>query len=508
MKAGTARRRGRQDELAAALTRGPAEVLDFFLPLWAGSRLGASAAEVGALTALETLVSLLVRPLAGVLADRLDRGRLAAAGAVLYGLSFAGYAATPGLGLAYAAAVAGGAGGAVFWVALRARAGERLAVDSGVYSKLFAAEGAGTWMAFLVAMPLVSRVDYRGVFWLGAAACAATAVVLVASRPGPPLSTPDGARLSQLSRRMRPVLLLVVLTALAEGGVALLLLLHLQRGFELQLGQIAAVFLPGFIVYSTLPGHLHGIVRRIGRTRVLSLALVCSAAFAAGLSVAPNPWVIAGMWVFSAVAFAAAIPVEQSIVAEAAGVSLGRAMGVYESATLLGVTVGTFCAGLLYSSGGGWRFACVGAAGLLLAGAGFARTAVRRVGVAEYPSEPAPPDERERPEPEPEPVPEPPQARSERRCRPGCARGPSTWSCSSWCRRCSRCWGTAGRSRPCSAGRTNSRGCGTTAATGCSTPAGSGASSWWVTPSGPGESCCWRAVVDSLSTMTGCLTAG
>lgn len=223
---------------------------------------------------------------------------------------------------------------------------------------------------------------------------------------------------------MRPVLLLVVLTALAEGGVALLLLLHLQRGFELQLGQIAAVFLPGFIVYSTLPGHLHGIVRQIGRTRVLSLALVCSAAFAAGLSVAPNPWVIAGMWVFSAVAFAAAIPVEQSIVAEAAGVSLGRAMGVYESATLLGVTVGTFCAGLLYSSGGGWRFACVGAAGLLLAGAGFARTAVRRVGVAEYPSEPAPPDERERPEPEPEPVPEPPQARE----RTPVSAGVRTWS--------------------------------------------------------------------------------
>ncbi|UUV28876.1 MFS transporter [Amycolatopsis roodepoortensis] len=381
------KRRAEENQLAAALTKGPAEVLDFLLPLWVGSQLGASAAEVGALTALETLVSFVARPIAGSLADRFDRGRIAAVGAVLYGLSFVVYAVAPGIGVAYLAAVLGGAGGALFWVALRARVGEGLARDDGAFSKLFAAEGGGTWIAFVVALTAIAWIDYRGVFWLGAAACAVAAVVLLNAKSAP-VREEGAPRLLQLGKRMRPMLALVALTAMAEAGVALLLLMHLQRGHQLQLGEIAAVFIPGFIVYSLLPDYLHGFVRKVGRTRVLALAMVASAIFAAGLAFAPSPPVLAVMWVLSAAAFAAAIPVEQAVVAEAAGLSLGRAMGIYESATLLGATIGTFVAGQLYGSDAGWRAACFGAAALLLFGSFVVRGAVRRVGVAEFPVEP------------------------------------------------------------------------------------------------------------------------
>ncbi|WP_410665670.1 MFS transporter [Amycolatopsis sp. lyj-84] len=384
----TQKKRSEENQLAAALTKGPAEVLDFLLPLWVGSQLGASAAEVGALTALETLVSFVVRPIAGSLADRFDRGRVAAAGAVLYGLSFVVYAVTPGIGVAYLAAVLGGAGGALFWVALRARVGEGLARDDSAFSRLFAAEGGGTWIAFVVALTAIAWIDYRGVFWLGAAACVVAAVVLLNAKSAP-VRAEGAPRLLQLGKRMRPMLALVALTAMAEAGVALLLLMHLQRGHQLQLGEIAAVFIPGFIVYSILPDYLHGFVRKIGRTRVLALAMVASALFAAGLSFAPSPAVLAVMWILSAAAFAAAIPVEQAVVAEAAGLSLGRAMGIYESATLLGATIGTFLAGQLYGSDAGWRVACFGAAVLLLFGSFVVRGAVRRVGVAEFPVEPA-----------------------------------------------------------------------------------------------------------------------
>ncbi|WP_409493770.1 MFS transporter [Amycolatopsis sp. cmx-11-12] len=382
------KRRAEANRLAAALARGPAEVLDFLLPLWVGSQLGASAAEVGALAALETLVSFVVRPIAGSLADRFDRGRLAAAGAVLYGLSFVAYAMAPGIGVVYGAAVLGGTGGALFWVALRARVGEGLGRDDGAFSKLFAAEGGGTWIAFVVALTAIAWIDYRGVFWLGAAACAVAAVVLLNAKPAP-VREESAPKLRQLGRRLRPMLVLVALTAMAEAGVALLLLMHLQRGYQLKLGEIAAVFIPGFIVYSFLPDYLHGFVRKVGRTRVLALAMVASAAFAAGLSFAPNPVVLAVMWILSAVAFAAAIPVEQAVVAEAAGLSLGRAMGIYESAALLGATIGMFAAGLLYGSDTGWRIACFGAAALLLSGSFVVRGTLRRVGVAEFPVEPA-----------------------------------------------------------------------------------------------------------------------
>ncbi|KZB87299.1 MFS transporter [Amycolatopsis regifaucium] len=391
------KRRAEENRLAAALTKGPAEVLDFLLPLWVGSQLGASAAEVGALTALETLVSFVVRPIAGSLADRYDRGRVAAAGVVLYGLSFVVYAVTPGIGLAYLAAVLGGAGGALFWVALRARVGEGLAADDGAFSKLFAAEGGGTWIAFVVALSAIAWIDYRGVFWLGAAACVVAAVVLLNAKSAP-VREESAPRFLQLGRRMRPMLALVALTAMAEAGVALLLLMHLQRGHQLQLGEITAVFIPGFIVYSFLPDYLHGFVRKVGRTRVLSLAMAASALFAAGLSFAPSPVALAVMWILSAAAFAAAIPVEQAVVAEAAGLSLGRAMGIYESAALLGATIGTFLAGQLYGSDAGWRIACFGAAALLLFGSLVVRRAVRRVGVAEFPVEPAKtPSQKEKP---------------------------------------------------------------------------------------------------------------
>ena len=104
-------RRERSALLAAGLTYGPAELIDFLIPLWAGIALGASASQVGLLVAAELLVSVLVRPLAGRLADSRERRTLAGVGAVVYGLSCAGYALADSLPLACAAATVGGAGG-------------------------------------------------------------------------------------------------------------------------------------------------------------------------------------------------------------------------------------------------------------------------------------------------------------------------------------------------------------------------------------------------------------
>ncbi|MGW0517160.1 MFS transporter [Crossiella sp. NPDC003009] len=387
----TEARHTKSQRLAAALTKGPVEVLDFLLPLWAGAALGLSPTLVGTLTAAETLVSFLIRPLAGVLADRYDRARLAALGALGYAASFALFALATGFGLALVAAVVGGAGGALFWVALRAKVGEDLPADSGAFSKLFAAEGVGTLIAMVAAISLVARIDYPGVFWLCAAACVAAAVVLAIQKsPGRPAVDSASPRLRELGGRMYPLLGVIVITAIAEAGVALLLLMHLQRGHNLQLGAIATVFLPGFIVYSVLPDYLHGVVTRLGRTRVVTVALLLSAVFAVGLSFAPHPVVLAGMWILSAAAFAAAIPVEQSIVAEAAGGSLGRGMAIYESATLLGATIGTFGAGLLYDQGTGWQIACVVAAVLLAVAALLMRGAIRRIGVSDRVPAPEP----------------------------------------------------------------------------------------------------------------------
>ncbi|WP_027659451.1 MFS transporter [Salinispora fenicalii] len=377
-------RRGLRVMAAAALARGPAEVLDFLLPLWAGTAIGATAGQIGALAATEALLSLLGRPAAGVLADRFDRARVAAAGAVLFGLSLFGYALATNLGVAFGAAVCGGVGGALFWVALRARVGEHLRDDAAIYSRLLSAEGTGIWIGFLVALTLLDNDRYQLVFGTAGVACLLAAVLLLSSPT--PAGGPSRAQvdLRQVARRLRPLLVVVAVTATVEFGVSLLLLLHLQRGFGLTVGQISLVFLPGFVILTALPLRLHAVVRRIGRAATLTSSLIASAIVAVGLAFAANPVAIGALWAVSAACLAAAIPVEQTIAAEASDGSLGRGMGIYQSATLLGAVLGPLSAGALYQSGG-WRGACVGAAGVLVAGAALVPAALRRVGVPDRP---------------------------------------------------------------------------------------------------------------------------
>ncbi len=380
--------------LAAAFANGPIELVDFVLPLFAGAALGASAVEVGLLGAVEMAVSIVARPVAGVLADTRERRYVAAAGAFVYALSLAGYAYASSMSVAYGAAVLGGVGGALFFVSVRAIVGERLAEDTTVYPRLLSAEETGSWIAFVVGIWLLAVIDYRGVFLLCAAACVAAGGVLLSSPSRAPREAPGDTAaetrfgLGEVGRRLRPMLLAVVVTMAAESAIGLLLLLHLQRGLGLDVGPIALVFLPGGIVMSVLPPYLHRFVLRYGRTRVLAVASVASAVFAASLAWAPNPYVIAGLWILSGTAWATVIPVQQAVIAEASGERVGRGMGLYGSAGLIGGVFGSLAAGLLYA-GSSWQVACLVAAAVILSGAVIVPRAVRLLGVPDVPVEKA-----------------------------------------------------------------------------------------------------------------------
>ncbi|MDZ4234058.1 MAG: MFS transporter, partial [Dietzia sp.] len=278
--------------------------MDFLLPLFAGAAIGLTPSQIGLLLALEVAASFAMRPVAGSLADRFERRGIAAAGALLYGLSCAGYAMTPEVTGAYVAATVGGIGGALLWVALRAMIGERMAEDSGSFARLAVAEEGGSWAVFVPILALVGVLGYETVFFLLAGLSLIGAIALltaprlsqITSRtlidPG---AEGDEASRSEagLLRRLSPMLLTVALTMTAEGLISLLLLLHLQQEFALDPWQIGLVFLPGGIVMGVLPPFLHGLVRRYGRTRVLALASIASAGFAFSLAFAPNPIVIA-----------------------------------------------------------------------------------------------------------------------------------------------------------------------------------------------------------------------
>ncbi|WP_063803733.1 MFS transporter [Streptomyces silvensis] len=396
-KPSPSRRREERTLYAAAFTNGPNELFDFVLPLWAGAALGLTATEVGILMAVEMALSVIARPIAGVLADLFERRYVAATGAFLYAAAAAGYALAQNAASAYAAAAVGGVGGALLWVAVRAIISERLAEDSAVFPRLLASQETGSWVAFVAGMVLIGGIGFDGVFWACAGACLLAAVLLLSSprgqkAPGPgPGPAAAVAGLGAVGRRLRPMLLAVVVTMAAEAAISLLLLMHLQREFDLEVVEVAYVFLPGAIAMSVAAERLHTYVVRFGRTRILMYASCASAAFAAGLAWAPHPAVIAALWILSGLAWAAVIPIQQAVIAEASGDHAGRGMGVYESANLLGALVGALAAGMLYD-GADWTVACLGAAVLILAGAVIVPRAVRSLGVADVP--PPPPEPR------------------------------------------------------------------------------------------------------------------
>lgn len=280
------------------------------------------------LAATEALLSLLCRPAAGVLADRFDRARVAAVGAILFGLSLFGYALANNLGVAFGAAVCNGIGCGLFWVAPRARVGEQLRDDAAVFSRLLAAEGTGIGIGFLIALTLLDNDRCQLVFATAGAACLLAAVLLLSSPTQTGGRSRTQADLRQVTRRLRPLLVVVAVTATVEFGVSLLLLLHLQRGFGLTVGQLALVFRPGFVILTALPLRLYAVVRRIGRAATLTSSLVASAVVAVGLAFAAPPVVIGALWAISAACLAAAIPVEQVVAAEASDGSLRRGMGI------------------------------------------------------------------------------------------------------------------------------------------------------------------------------------
>ena len=353
--AGPALRRERRTLDSATLTSGTEQVIDFVLPLFAGAVLGLSAWETGLLVAASDLVAFLVRPMAGVVVDRADRAMVAALGAGVLAVGCGLYALATGLPLALIAAVVTGGAGAFLWVAIRAIIGERLRADSSVFAKLVEAEETGGWLILVPAVVLPSVAGYRWVFVGIALCCLVAAGELFRSRRQEDPSADDvalaGADLSSVSlrdlgRSLRPMLLVIVATMTAEAAISLLLSLHLQRGFGLGAVAVAYTFLPGAIALRGLPTFLHRKVVRLGRRAMLMLGSVASALFALGLAFAPSPPWIAALWVLSAVAWSVVIPVQQAVVAEAAGrAHLGRGLSLYEAACLAGAFLGSLAAG-------------------------------------------------------------------------------------------------------------------------------------------------------------------
>ncbi len=381
---------------SVTLASGPGQVEDFALPLFAGAVLGLTAAQAGALLPVGRATSFLLRPLGGVAADRFERTTIPSASALVLGAGYVLVATAGTFPVVLAGVLVSRAGGAFLWVALRATAGARHQADPRAFARLMSAEELGAWVVLAPAIALLAAAGYAPTF-AAAAACTLIAGVLIASSRrrmstrgsgdvdaarADPLVEARGAVVRGLARRLRPLLAVVTVIGTAEAAVRLLLVLHLQRELGLEPLAIAWVSLPGGIALAVAPPHLHRLTVRYGRTPVLVAAAIAGAAFAGGLALARDPMTIAVLWILSALALAAILPIEQAALTEAAGPArIGRALGLYEATTLLAAALGSLAAGILYDAVT-WAAACATSAAVILVGGLLLRWNIRRLASA------------------------------------------------------------------------------------------------------------------------------
>jgi MFS family permease len=155
--------------------------LNAFLPLFAQDELGLNPSEIGILFGMQTLTTLAIRPLIGIMSDRLGRRGAIAAGLAVCALSVAGIAAaTSKTGLAtvvlvYAAGVAittAATSAYITDVAPKARFG----AAHGVFGTIYDAGDAG---GPIIGGLLVASWGYTATFQLMAGMALVTAVVFM-----------------------------------------------------------------------------------------------------------------------------------------------------------------------------------------------------------------------------------------------------------------------------------------------------------------------------------------
>ncbi|WP_378143935.1 MFS transporter [Cnuibacter sp. UC19_7] len=371
--------RSRAIRTSATLLSGPVELLDFLVPLWAGAMLGLDAPTIGWLVAAELVASVLVRPVAGYLADTRPRSRVAAVGAFVFSLSCVIYAVADAPVMAFIAAVVGGIAGPLFWISLRAIAAEYLADESGTFAGLMSAEALGSWIFWGPAMVLLGAFGYPAVFiGLAVAAAAAGARLMLTPKEPPVVREELAGGIRGHARRLAPLMTIGGFVTAAEAGVGLALLLQLQDA-GLEVWQIALVYLPGGIALTLLPRPLHGVVERWGRKPAYVAASLASAASTAALALSPPVILIAALWIITSASLALLYPLQKTLVTEASGDRVARGMSLQANADTIGAAVGVVTVGAIVADGR-WAPAFIACAVIILGGAALAPWVIARTG--------------------------------------------------------------------------------------------------------------------------------
>lgn len=369
---------------ALSLSSFPIGVLTLGIPIYAPDKLGVSATQVGDLISVYALMTLLMRPFIGPAMDRWGRRRFFIAGLALQMASNLFFAAGASYDWLLWGRIVQGVAAGMLWISAYAITADLAA--QGKQGNLFGSVeemlARGGLYGAVIGAPILLFTNFNQTAWsllfvLYAVLNAFGLAVAIrdvpetwqraSGTPTPPLL--DGTQLNWLKSRWRqmvidlprPLLLLafiVVFTSTANAGLSPILIQFVRENITPIPVILALAYLPSALVFAFFQSRLGKVSDRIGRRLPIAIGLLVS-----GLSSAIVPnlsplkeyiglWVllpIVAFWVSEAIAFSAATPAEQALVADLASEkSRGKAFGVYTTAQSLGQVIGPSLSGRLY----------------------------------------------------------------------------------------------------------------------------------------------------------------
>lgn len=335
-------------------------------PLVAGfaGTLGATAAMMGVLTALMNACSLVVRPVAGNLSDRLPKRRLALAGAALMLVTALGQALAPNTVLLAAMRLANGAGYSLCSVCMSTWFAEtlppaRLGQGMGIFG-LMNALGMAVGPALGIAVS--DALGYRLALGVSAAFAALALVGILLVRGEAPARGEKGEkdaqgekdarpapRLRLLDRRAVPAAVVVALFTIPYMATQSFLVSYAEaRGLDVPTGAFFTVYAASLMVLRVLLGRAFDRVGFVpfvvasGVSAAASLVLLATMTDAVGLLLAA-PFMAGGYGVMCSVC--------QSTAVRAVGPEhVGLANSTYYMGFDVGMTLGPVIGGALFGS--------------------------------------------------------------------------------------------------------------------------------------------------------------
>jgi len=343
------------------------------VPLYA-AELGGRETHVGLIVGVFAFAAMLIRPLAGWLADRVGRRPLVLLGPAVFAAASLGYPVVGGIGALLALRVFHGVGmglgptAATVVVADLAPA-ERRGEAMGVFSLMMS---AGLAFAPYVGIELVRRAGFGVAFFVSAAfagVAIALAWLLPETRPAATRArqVPFSPRQLFSSRALYPAVMVVALYS-TFGGIVSFLPLFAERARLGNPGLFFTVF--ALAVVAVRPGA--GLVAdAVGRRLVIVPSLALAGIGLVALAQAAGPaWLVASAVLYGA-GFGAGQPALMAMTTDRVTMEArGRAMGTFFTAWELGISAGAillgFCASRLGYPAMWYAAAAVAGAGVCL----------------------------------------------------------------------------------------------------------------------------------------------